>query len=38
MRWQVKFWIKAAIIIIIVLVAIIWSAVSIAVLLANKMA
>jgi hypothetical protein len=38
MRWQVKFWIKAAIIIIIVLVAIIWSAVSIAVLLADKMA
>lgn len=37
MRWQVKFWIKAAIIIIIVLVAIIWSAVSIAVLLADKM-
>lgn len=37
MRWQVKFWIKAAIIIIIVLAAIIWSAVSIAVLLANKM-
>lgn len=38
MRWQVKFWIKATIIIIIVLVAIIWSAVSIAVLLADKMA
>ena len=38
MRWQVKFWIKAAIIIIIVLVAIIWSAVSIAALLADKMA
>lgn len=38
MRWQAKFWIKAAIIIIIVLVAIIWSAVSIAVLLADKMA
>lgn len=38
MRWQVKFWIKAAVIIIIVLVAIIWSAVSIAVLLADKMA
>lgn len=38
MRWQIKFWIKAAIIIIIVLVAIIWSAVSIAVLLADKMA
>ncbi len=38
MRWQIKFWIKAAIIIIIVLAAIIWSAVSIAVLLADKMA
>lgn len=38
MRWEIKFWIKAAIIIIIVLVAIIWSAVSIAVLLADKMA
>lgn len=38
MRWQIKFCIKAAIIIIIVLVAIIWSAVSIAVLLADKMA
>lgn len=38
MRWQVKFCIKAAIIIIIVLVAIIWSTVSIAVLLADKMA
>lgn len=38
MRRQIKFWIKAAIIIIIVLVAIIWSAVSIAVLLADKMA
>lgn len=37
MRWQIKFWIKAAIIIIIVLAAIIWSAVSIAVLLADKM-
>lgn len=37
MRWQVKFWIKAAIIIIIVLAAIIWSAVSVAVLLAYKM-
>ena len=38
MRWEIKFWIKAAIIIAIVLVAIIWSAVSIAVLLADKMA
>lgn len=38
MRWQIKFWIKAAIIIIIVLTAIIWSAVSIAALLADKMA
>lgn len=38
MRWEIKFWIKAAIIIIIVLVAIIWSAVSISVLLADKMA
>lgn len=37
MRWQIKFWIKAAIIIIIVLAAIIWNAVSIAVLLADKM-
>lgn len=37
MRWQIKFWIKAAIIIIIILAAIIWSAVSIAVLLADKM-
>ena len=36
MRWQVKFWIKAAIVIVIVLAAIIWSAVSIAVLLADK--
>lgn len=37
MRWQVKFWIKAAIIIIIVLVAIIWSTTAITVLLADKM-
>lgn len=37
MRWEIKFWIKAAIILIIVLAAIIWSAVSIAVLLADKM-
>lgn len=38
MRWQVKFYIKAAIIITIILVAIIWSTVAIAVLLADKMA
>lgn len=38
MNWKVKFCIKAAIIITIVLVAIIWIAVSIAVLLADKMA
>lgn len=37
MKWQVKFWIKAAIIIIIVLVAIIWSATAIAILFADKM-
>lgn len=37
MRWQIKFWIKAAIIIIIVLAVIIWSTVAIAVLLADKM-
>lgn len=37
MRWQVKFCIKAAIIITIALVAIIWSATAIAVLLADKM-
>lgn len=37
MRWQIKFWIKAAIIIIIVLAAIIWSATAIAILLADKM-
>lgn len=37
MRWQVKFCIKAAIIITIILVAIIWSATAIAVLLADKM-
>ena len=36
MRWQIKFWIKAAIIIIIVLAAIIWSAITITVLIANK--
>lgn len=38
MRWQVKFCIKAAIIITIILVAIIWSTVAIAVLLADKIA
>lgn len=38
MRWQVKFCIKAAIIITIILVDIIWSTVAIAVLLADKMA
>lgn len=37
MRWQTKFWIKAAIIIVIVLTAIIWSAIAIASLLADKM-
>lgn len=37
MRWEIKFWIKAAIIIIIVLAAIVWSAISITVLLADKM-
>lgn len=37
MNWEVKFCIKAAIIIIIVLVAIIWSTTAIAVLLADKM-
>lgn len=37
MRWEIKFWIKAAIIITIVLVAIIWSATAIAVLLADNM-
>lgn len=37
MRWEIKFWIKAAIMLIIVLAAIIYSAVSIAVLLADKM-
>lgn len=37
MRWQIKFWIKAAIIIVIVLAAIIWSATALAVLLADKM-
>lgn len=36
MRWEIKFWIKAAIIIVIVLAAIIWSATAIAVLLADK--
>lgn len=37
MKWQIKFWVKAAIIIVIVLAAIIWSATAIAVLLADKM-
>lgn len=37
MRWEIKFWIKAAIIIIIVLAAIVWSAIGITVLLADKM-
>lgn len=37
MRWEIKFWIKSAIIIIIVLTAIIWSATALAVLLADKM-
>lgn len=36
MRWQVKFWIKAAIIIVIVLAAIIWSATTLAVMLVDK--
>lgn len=36
MRWEIKFWIKAAIIIVIVLAAIIWSATALAVLLADK--
>lgn len=36
MNWKVKFWIKAAIIIVIVLAAIIWSATALAVLLADK--
>lgn len=37
MRWQTKFWVKAAIIIIIVLAVIIYSTVSIAIILADKM-
>lgn len=37
MRWQTKFWIKAAIIIVVILVAIVYSAVSIAILLVDKM-
>lgn len=37
MRWETKFWIKAAIVIIIILAAIIYSAVSIAVIIVNKM-
>lgn len=36
MRWEIKFWIKAAIIIVIVLAAIIWSVTALAVLLADK--
>lgn len=36
MRWEIKFWIKAAIIIVIVLAAIIWSATALAVMLADK--
>lgn len=36
MRWETKFWIKAAIVIII-LAAIIYSAVSIAIMLVDKM-
>lgn len=37
MRWQTKFWVKAAIIIVVILVAIVYSAVSIAIILADKM-
>lgn len=37
MRWQVKFCIKATIIIVVILVAIVYSAVSIAILLVDKM-
>ncbi len=37
MRWETKFWIKAAIVIIIILAAIIYSAVSIAIMLVDKM-
>lgn len=37
MKWQIKFWIKAAIIIIIILAAIVWSAITITILLTNKM-
>lgn len=37
MRWEIKFWIKAAIVIVVILAAIIWSATVIAVLLADKM-
>lgn len=36
MRWETKFWIKAAIVIIIILAAIIYSAVSIAVIIVDK--
>lgn len=37
MRWEIKFWIKAAIAIIVIIAAIIWSTTAIAVLLADKM-
>lgn len=36
MRWETKFWIKVAIVIIIILAAIIYSAVSIAVIIVDK--
>lgn len=36
MRWETKFWIKAAIVIIIILAAIIHFAVTIAVIIVNK--
>lgn len=36
MRWETKFWIKAAIVIIIILAAIIHLAVTIAVIIVNK--
>lgn len=36
MRWETKFWIKAAIVIIIILAAIIYSAISIAVIIVDK--
>lgn len=37
MRWETKFWIKAAIVIIIILAAIIYSAVNIAIMFVDKM-